>query len=66
MAVKANLDSSSTEIVVEVVVLITNTIKIIKELIIFIGYKVSKLEVFGVTIAVTGRVGKSIKIIKQQ
>ena len=61
MAVKANLGSSLTKIVVGVVILITSTIKIIEELIVFIGYKASKLEVFGVTI--TRRVGKSIKVI---
>ena len=33
----------------------------------FIGYKASKLEVFGITIAVaiTKRVGKGVKIIRQ-
>ena len=66
MAVKVNLNSSSTEIVIGVVVLITSTIKIIGELIVFIKYKASKLEVFGVTvtIAITKRVGKSVKVIK--
>ena len=48
------------------VVLITNAIKIIKELIVFIRYKVSKLEVFKVTVTVIKRVGKSVKVIKQQ
>jgi hypothetical protein len=62
MAVKANLGSSSTKIVVGVVVFITSTIKIIKELVVFIGYKTFKLEVFGV--AVTKRVRKSVKVIK--
>ena len=65
MAVKANLGSSSTEIVIGVVILITNTIKIVKELVVFIKYKVSKLKVFRVTITVTKRVGKSVKVIKQ-
>ena len=49
-----------------VVVLITNTIKIVEELIVFIGYKASKLKVFRVTITVTKRVRKSVKIIRQQ
>ena len=62
MAVKANLGSSSTKIVVGVIVFITGTIKIIKELIVFMGYKASKLEVFRVTI--TRRVRKSIKVIR--
>ena len=66
MAVKANLGSNSTEIVVGVVALITSTIKIVEELIVFIEYKVSKLEVFKVTITVAKRVGKGIKIIRQQ
>ena len=66
VAVKADLGGSLAKIVIGVVIFIISAIEIIKELIIFIGYKVSKLEVFGVTIAVTGRVGKSIKIIKQQ
>ena len=48
-----------------VVMLITNTIKIIEELVIFIGYKASKLKIFGVTIAVAKRVRKSVKIIRQ-
>ena len=66
MAVKADLNSSSTEIVVGVVVFIINTIKIIEELIVFIGYKASKLEVFKVVIAVTKRVKKSVEVIRQQ
>ena len=68
MAVKADLGNSLTKIIIGVVMLVTNTIKIMEELIIFIGYKASKLEVFGVTvaIAITRRVGKGIKIIKQQ
>ena len=65
MAVKINLGNNSTEIVVGVIVLITNAIKIIEELIVFIGYKASKLKVFRVTIAVTRRVKKGIKIIRQ-
>ena len=62
MAVKANLGSSLTKIVIGVVALIAGTIKIIEELIVFIGYKASKLEVFRVTI--TRRVRKSIKVIR--
>ena len=77
MAVKADLGSSLTKIVIGVVVLITggltkivvgvvalvaSAIKIIEELIVFIGYKASKLEVFGVTIA--RRVRKSIKVVR--
>ena len=65
MAVKPDLGSNSTEIVIEVVVLVTNTIKIIEELIVFIEYKASKLEVFRVTITITKKVRKSVKIIKQ-
>ena len=64
MAVKANLGSSSTEIVIGVVTFVTNAIKIIEELIVFIKYKASKLETFRVTVA--KRVGKSIKVIRQQ
>ena len=48
------------------VILITNTIEIIKEFVVFIGYKASKLKVFRVTIAITKRVRKSIKVIRQQ
>ena len=62
MAVKANLGSSLTKIVIGVVILITSAIKIIEELIVFIGYKASKLEVFRVTVA--RRVRKSIKVIR--
>ena len=65
MAVKVDLGNSSTEIVIRVVILITNTIKIMEELIVFIGYKASELKLFKVTVAVTGRVRKGIKIIKQ-
>ena len=65
MAIKANLGGGLTKIVIRVVILITNTIEIIKELIVFIGYKASKLKVFRVTVAVTKRVGKGIKIIRQ-
>ena len=44
------------------VVFIISAIKIIEELIVFIRYKASKLEVFRVTI--TRRVGKSIKVVR--
>ena len=66
MAVKANLGSGLTEIVIGVVILVTNTIKITEEFIVFIRYKASKLKVFRVIITVAKRVGKSIKVIKQQ
>ena len=65
MAVKADLGSGLTEIVIGVVVLVISVIKIIKELIVFIGYKASKLKIFKVIITVTKRVRKSIKIIRQ-
>ena len=60
------MGNSLTKIVIGVVALVTNTIKIIEELIIFIEYKASKLKVFGVTIAITiaKRVRKSVEIIK--
>ena len=66
MAVEANLGSNSTEIVIGVIILITNAIKIVEELIVFIGYKASKLKVFKVTIAITRRVRKGVEIIRQQ
>ena len=62
VAVKANLGGSLTEMVIKVVIFIASAIKIVEELIIFIKYKASKLEVFGVVIA--GKVRKSIKVIK--
>ena len=55
-----------TEIVIGVVVLITNAIKIIEELVVFIKYKASKLKVFRVTVAVAKKVRKGIEIIRQQ
>ena len=64
MAVKADLSSGSTEMVVGVVVLVISAIEIVEELVVFIRYKASKLEVFGV--AITRRVGKSVKVIGQQ
>ena len=45
MAVKADLGSGLTKIVVGVVVLVPGAIKIMGELIVLIWYKVSKLEV---------------------
>ena len=42
MAVKANLGGGLTKIVVGVVVLVAGAIKIIEELVVFIGYKASK------------------------
>ena len=65
IAVEANLGGGLTKIVIGVVVFIISAIKIIEELIVFIGYKASKLEVFGVTVAFTKKVRKSIKIIGQ-
>ena len=65
VAVKADLRSGLTEMVIKIVILIASAIEIIEELIVFIGYKMSKLKIFRVTITVTRRVGKSVKIIKQ-
>ena len=62
VAVKANLGGGLAKIVIGVVVFVISAIEIIKELIIFIRYKASKLEVFKVT--VTGKVGKSVEVIK--
>ena len=68
VAVKANLGNSLTEMVVGVVALVISTIEIMEELVVFIKYKASELEVFGVTITVAitvaKRVGKGVKIIK--
>ena len=64
MAVKANLGSGLTEIVVGVITLIISAIKIVEELVVFIGYKASKLKVFRVTITIAKRVRKGIKIIR--
>jgi len=61
VAVKADLGGALTKMVVGVIVLIAGAIKIVEELVVFIGYKASKLEVFGVTIA--GRVGKSVEVV---
>ena len=63
MAVKANLGSSLTEMVIEVIIFVANAIEIIEELIVFIRYKASELKVFGVIIA--GKVRKSVEIVKQ-
>ena len=52
MAVEANLGSNSTEIVIGVIILITNAIKIVEELIVFIGYKAFELKVFKIIITV--------------
>jgi hypothetical protein len=46
-----------------VVILITSTIEIIKELVVFIGYKASNLKVFRVT--VTEKIRTNIKVIRQ-
>ena len=64
MAVKTDLGGGSTEMVVGVVTFIAGAIKIVEELVVFVGYKASELEVFGV--AVAGRVGKNVKVIGQQ
>ena len=64
VAVKADLGSSLTEIVIGVVAFVASAIKIIEELVVFIRYKASKLEVFKVTI--TEKVKKSVKVIRQQ
>ena len=65
VAVKANLGGSLTKMVIKVITLVTSAIEIIKELIIFIGYKTSKLEIFKVTVTVIKRVRKSVKIVRQ-
>jgi hypothetical protein len=62
VAVEADLGSGLTEIVIGVVVFVTSAIKIMEELVVFIGYKVSDLEVFKV--AITEKVGVSVEIIK--
>ena len=51
MAVKANLGSSLTKIVIGVVTFITNAIEIVEELTVLIRHKASKSEVFRVIIA---------------
>jgi hypothetical protein len=63
VAVKADLGGGLAKMVIGVVIFITSAIEIIKELIVFIRYKASKLEVFRV--AVTEKVGKSIKVVRQ-
>jgi hypothetical protein len=60
--VKADLGSSLAEIVIGVVIFIISAIKIIKELVVFIRYKASKLEVFKVAIA--EKVRKSVKVVR--
>ena len=52
--------------VIGVIILITNAIEIVKELIVFIKYKASKLEVSRVTVAITKRVKKGVEIVRQQ
>ena len=52
--------------VIGVVILITSTIKIMEELVVFIGYKASELEVFKIAVTVAKRVRKSVKVIRQQ
>jgi len=47
--------------VVGVVVLVVGAIEIVEELIVFMGYKASKLELFGVVVA--KRVGKSVEVV---
>ena len=64
MVVKTDLGGSLAEMVIGVVIFIISAIKIIEELIVFIKYKASKLEIFRVTI--TGKVRKSIKVVGQQ
>ena len=61
MAVKADLGGGLTKIVIGVVILIASAIEIIEELVVFIGYKASKLKVFKITI--TKRVGKSVEVV---
>ena len=63
MAVKANLGGGLTEIVIKVITFIASAIEIVEELIMFIKYKVSELEVFRVI--VTKKIKKSVKVIKQ-
>ena len=63
MAVEANLGSGSTEMVIGVVILVVNTIEIIEELVVFIGYKVSKLKVFKVAIAIARRVRRVLRLL---
>ena len=63
VAVKADLGGGLAEIVIGVVIFIISAIEIIEEFIMFIRYKVSELEVFGVAIA--KKVGKSVKVVRQ-
>ena len=64
VVVKTDLGGSLTEMIVEAVTLVTGAIKIVEELVVFVGYKASKSEVFGVTVA--ERVGESVKLVRQQ
>ena len=61
MAVKANLGGGLTEMVIEVVIFVISAIEIVEEFIVFIRYKVFKLEVFRVVIA--GKVRKSVEVV---
>jgi hypothetical protein len=64
VGVVALVAGGSTEMVVGVVALVAGAIEIVEELVVFVGYKASELEVFGV--AVAGRVGKSVEVVGQQ
>ena len=68
VAVEADLGGGSTEMVVGVVALVAGAIEIVEELVVFVGYKASELEVFGVAVAVAvaERVGKGVEIVGQQ
>jgi len=61
VAVEADLGGGLTEMVVGVVALVAGAIEIAEELVVFVGYKASELELFRV--AVAGRVGKSVKVV---
>ena len=55
-----------TKIVIGVVILITNAIEIVKELVVFIQYKVSKLEVFRLEVSKVAIVKKIEESVRQQ
>ena len=59
--VKANLGGGLAKIVIEVVIFVASAIEIVEELIVFIRYKASELEVFGVTI--TKKIRKSVEVV---
>ena len=63
MVVKADLGGGLTKMVIKVVAFVAGAIEIVKELVVFMGYKASELKVFGVTIA--GQVGESVELIRQ-